>query len=560
MGAETRMLASTNNLSDVKEKLMQNALNILMIAALTGGMATAQQSSQDMDDLLELMKTYSDEPVAEEVKIPAAEPVQQEPAAIEEREAEAVPAAPVTALDVEALIEESREEFIAGKFVEAQEGFEQVLAAAPNNDEARRYLRALRERKYRNATVAAMNEADAAWSTEIVLRSYALSSDAKEKMELADTEGAVDIEMLFPQVNFPEGARAVFQSENNILFVRNTHANLSRLEAIMDATGVLKDSGETDQVEIEAKFVEVTEGTLEELGFQWNFNDPVGGSGWEVRDGPNGLLADALRGSPTGSSPELPFPVPAEQGDGFTPSSGGWSSFRFADTFNTFPDDIKLSKQGGTEFDIIISALDQSTGADVLSAPRVLTKSGEEATIRVGERHFYPTVFEGNASQATMLNVSYEDFEETLLGVELSVTPEVDGDQIELGLNPVITELAGWQEYLMAPADSIYNHRQDDVGQRYRHNPVVAKLPVYKSREIEASVRIADGSTIGMGGLISEKLESFDDRVPIIGDIPFLGRLFRNEGERVVKYNMLIFVKATKVDPNGRVYTARTFE
>lgn len=536
---------------------MRNALNILIVAALTGGMATAQQSSEDMDHLLEMMKTYSDEPVAAEQKIPVDEPVEQKADPVAEKVIETPAEAPAAILDVEALIEESREQYVAGKFVESQEGFEQVLAAAPTNDDARRYLRALRERKYRTATVEAMDEADAAWSTEILLRSYALTSDAKEKMELEEADSSVDIRMLFPQVNFPDGTKAIFQPEDNILFVRNTLANLSRLEAILDATGVLKDSGETDQVEIEAKFVEVSEGALEELGFQWNFTDPVGGSTYEVRDGPSGLFADALRGSPTGNSPELPFPVPREQGDGFIPASGAGSAFRIEDTFNTLPASVTLSS---TDFDIVISALDQSTGADVLSAPRVLTKSGEEATIRVGERHFYPTVFEGNASQATMLNISYEDFEETLLGVELSVTPEVDGDQIELGLHPIITELAGWQEYLMAPADSIYNHRQDLVGQRYRHDPVVAKLPIYKTREIETSVRIADGSTIGMGGLISEKLESFDDRVPILGDIPFLGRLFRNEGERAVKYNMLIFVKATKVDPNGRVNVARAFD
>jgi len=136
----------------------------------------------------------------------------------------------------------------------------------------------------------------------------------------------------------------------------------------------------------------------------------------------------------------------------------------------------------------------------------------------------------------------------------------VDGDYIEVGLNPRITELAGWQEFLMAPANSIYNHRQDNVGQRYLHDPVIGRLPVLKNREIETNVRIADGSTIGMGGLINEKIETYEDRVPVLGHIPLLGRLFRNEGERAVKRNLLVFVTAKKVDPNGRVYSARNFE
>ena len=541
---------------------MRNTLNLLIFAALTGSMAAAQQPSGDVDDILSELMNYSEEaPAAEEQpETPVEELVAEAP--VEEPEA-----APVETRDVEAMIEQSREQFLGGKFIEAQQGFERVLAAAPENMQAQKYLRALRERDYRIAAIDAMEATDAAWNNEMVFRSYALSSEACERMELEEASGTVDIRALFPQVEFPQGAKAICQPEENILFVRNTAANLSKLEAILDATGVLKNSGETDQVEISAKFVEVSEGALEELGFQWNFDDPTGasllGADLDINDNPDGLsphglFADSLRGSP--SNPELPFRRPGDLGDGFVSASGDWSTFRFEDAFSATPASIDLSYTGGTAFDMVISALDQSSGADVLSAPRVVTKSGEKASIRVGERHFFPEVFEGSAEAATMLSVAYEDFKETLLGVELSVTPEVDGNQIELGLNPRIVELAGWQEFLMAPANSIYNHRQDNVGQRYLHDPVIGRLPVLKNREIETNVRIADGSTIGMGGLINEKIETYEDRVPVLGHIPLLGRLFRNEGERAVKRNLLVFVTAKKVDPNGRVYSARSFE
>ena len=547
---------------------MRNTLNLIICAALTGSMAAAQQSSGDVEEILSELMNYSEEtPAAEEKTTPAAEPAPLVEEPVAEAPAIDPEAAPIDTLDVEAMIEQSREQFLGGKFIEAQQGFERVLAAAPEHTLAQKYLRVLRERDYRTAAVDAMDATDAAWDNGMVFRSYALSAEAGEKMELEEASGTVDIRALFPQVEFPQGAKAVCQPDENLLFVRNTAANLSRLEAILDATGVLKDSGETDQVEIAAKFVEVSEGALEELGFQWNFEDPTEaslfGADLDINDNadgvsPHGLFADALRGSP--SNPELPFSRPGDLGDGFVSASGDWSTFRFEDAFSATPASIDLSYTGGTAFDLVISALDQSSGADVLSAPRVVTKSGEEATIRVGERHFFPEVFEGTAEAATMLSVAYEDFKETLLGVELSVTPEVDGNQIELGLNPRIVELAGWQEFQMAPANSIYNHRQDNVGQRYRHDPVVARLPVLKNREIETNVRIADGSTIGMGGLINEKIETYEDRVPVLGHIPLLGRLFRNEGERAVKRNLLVFVTAKKVDPNGRVYSARSFE
>ena len=60
---------------------------------------------------------------------------------------------------------------------------------------------------------------------------------------------------------------------------------------------------------------------------------------------------------------------------------------------------------------------------------------------------------------------------------------------------------------------------------------------------------VADGSTVVMGGLVDERTETFRDQVPFLGDIPYLGRLFRTEGSRTVKKNLTIFVKATQIDP-----------
>ena len=537
---------------------MRNILNLLAVVALTGGMAGAQQSPEDIEDIMKQLMSTSSEPAIPAEPNPVSTP---EPAVVAEPAPAPVRPAPV---DVEALLEQSREQFLGGEFVKAQQGFEESLRLQPENKKALMYLRALRDRDYRKTATEQIDGANAAWSTRLLLRSYALAQDGIEKMELGEVEDAKDIRDLFPQVKFPQGAKATYQPDMEILFVRNTLKNLTRLEAILDATGVLKDSGETDQVEIEAKFIEVSEGTLEELGFQWDFEDPtgasLGGTDLNVTDGVNGLFADALRGSPSGANPALPFSRRSGLGDGTRAAAGDWSTFRFEDAFDSDPSTLDLSHQGGTAYDVIISALDQSSGADVLSAPRVVTKSGEEAVIRVGERHYFPETFEGDVSQATMLNIAYEGFEETLLGVELSVTPEVDGNQIELGLHPRITELAGWQQHQLAGANSIYNYRQNQVGQRYMHGPVVAKLPIFKIREIETSVRIADGSTIGMGGLISEKIETYTDRVPVLGHIPLVGRLFRNEGERAIKRNLLMFVTAKKVDPNGRVYSARSFE
>jgi general secretion pathway protein D len=76
-------------------------------------------------------------------------------------------------------------------------------------------------------------------------------------------------------------------------------------------------------------------------------------------------------------------------------------------------------------------------------------------------------------------------------------------------------------------------------------------MPFFERRYVETQVTIADGHTVAMGGLVDERTETFRDQVPILGDIPFVGRLFRTEGSRNVKKNLIIFVKASQVDARG---------
>ncbi len=562
---------------------MRKVENLLLSALLVAGAVHAQASSVSLDQLFESLETHQIPvepevaPVAELEVNAAAEPevdVAAEPAEAAPGEPEVdVAAEPVVAtsaaLDVDTAMEESRKLYVAGEFEKAQKGFARIVEAQPENLTARTYLRKLLERGRRTAEIRGMDELNEAWSTGLVLRSYTLGSDAIEKMNLGEAKGAEDVADKFPEVDFPEGAVALYRSKMEKIFVRNTRENLAVLEAILDATDVSKMRTDVEQIEIEAKFVEVSEGTLEALGFEWRsipgqaIGNPAGSSDVSLGGGvtiPEGsfLFDDALRGS---SSLPLPFSRGDTTGHGRLAASGNWSSTSFEDTFSTETDSMRLRYTGSTPMDVVISALDQSTGSDVLSAPRIVTRDGEEATIRVGELHSFPEVYEADTSQATLIQVDYEDFEEKLLGIELLVTPVVDGDLITLSLNPRITELAGWQQFQLAEADSVYTHRQGAVKITFEeHDAVVAELPIFKKREIETEVTIADGSTIGMGGLMSEEIESFEDRVPVLGNLPLVGRFFRNEGERAIKRNLLMFVTAQKVDANGRIKTDRSFE
>ena len=76
-------------------------------------------------------------------------------------------------------------------------------------------------------------------------------------------------------------------------------------------------------------------------------------------------------------------------------------------------------------------------------------------------------------------------------------------------------------------------------------------MPVFASRKVNTSVTLWDGQTIVMGGLIREQTQKVNDRIPLLGNIPLLGRLFRNEGEFSNKQNLMIFLSARIVDPAG---------
>ena len=81
---------------------------------------------------------------------------------------------------------------------------------------------------------------------------------------------------------------------------------------------------------------------------------------------------------------------------------------------------------------------------------------------------------------------------------------------------------------------------------------VPMEQPFFKERSINTHVTLYNGSTIVMGGLITEERKSMEDKIPFLGDIPFIGRLFRSRSEWSNKRNLLIFVSARLVDPNGR--------
>jgi general secretion pathway protein D len=343
-------------------------------------------------------------------------------------------------------------------------------------------------------------------------------------------------------VPFPVGTSITYNQSISQLIVANTAENLETFERILSRLNVIP-----NQVEIEARFVEVNQTDLEELGFQWFLTD-----NWEIAQ-------NSGSGSPAGQEALIGVADP----QGYTKGNRFFTSDLTTGALrpeSTVTKNANQSPLGGIakfatvltnpEVALIINALSQKGNADLLSAPRVTTRSGVNAQIQVVQEIIYPTEFEtevvtiqsenalGNTSEERFVTVTPGTFETREVGVILNVTPTVgpDGYTIDLTLAPEVAELIDWIQYGSSIGEVTYNIPQ----------------PVFASRNVTTSIVVWDGQTVVMGGLIREDLIKYQDKIPFLGDIPLIGRLFRSEGEHSLKKNLLIFVTARLVGPDGR--------
>ncbi|MGZ0707980.1 type II secretory pathway, component PulD [Coraliomargarita sp. W4R53] len=358
-------------------------------------------------------------------------------------------------------------------------------------------------------------------------------------------------------VNFElPGASLAFDGEQ--LIITQTRRNLERMRII------LRNYNEVKQVEIEAKFLEVSQNDLDELGFDWAVTS---GNGKHVFDFNGRSTADAFGVNTSSSNININSPdvtIFNDAGNVIGTSDG------FSDSIpNSAPDlptTIDLATTAGNIFnttgwsvngagvDFAIRALSRKSGSDLMSAPKVTVLSGKRANITVAQELRYPesygdiesTVSSSNTGGAAISITAGtpQDFVTRNVGVEMSVTPNVENDDtISLILEPRVTEFEGFVEY-GGPSVALANGTVATV-------PAGFYQPIFSTREMSTEVTVYDGATVVMGGLTRDEVKSVKDSVPVLGDIPGIGRLFRSEGETRQKRNLLIFVTANLVSPGG---------
>ncbi len=230
-------------------------------------------------------------------------------------------------------------------------------------------------------------------------------------------------------------------------------------------------------------------------------------------------------------------------------------------------------------------ALNQKKGVDLLSAPRVTTKSGQRAVIEVIREFRYPTEFDppqipqnfgsqsfqgglgtggvtgGSTGAFPVTPTTPTAFETRNTGVTLEVEPVIgpDGYTIDLNLVPQVVEFEGFINYgsPIKTISPLVAGLGGGINAALGASPSVTltdnviNQPIFSTRKVTTSVSIWDGQTVVIGGLIREDVQKVEDKTPIIGDIPFLGRLFRSQVDQHLKRNLMIFVTARLINPAG---------
>ncbi|MEQ8264287.1 type II secretion system secretin GspD [Pseudohaliea sp.] len=268
------------------------------------------------------------------------------------------------------------------------------------------------------------------------------------------------------------------------------------------------------QVLVEAIIVEmeITDGA--DLGLQWLFanDDGAFGSNINADDARARNIANAIL------NPDNPDAEPlANTGDFDVGALAGALAQSPGMTlgWGVVDDDLSMT--------VILNALRERTNANILSTPSLLTLDNQEAYITVGQNVPFVTGSFTNTGTANGAQNPFQTIERENVGITLSVKPHInEGDAVVLDIEQEVSSLTGLTGAQAMASDLITNERK-----------------------VQTKVLAEDQRIVVLGGLIKDDVQDAQQKVPILGDIPLLGRLFRNDSINVTKTNLLIFIRPT---------------
>ena len=389
-------------------------------------------------------------------------------------------------------------------------------------------------------------------TTEVFIINYAKAGDI--------------LASIAPLVDPAAGGRIVVDARSNALVITERPSQLSRIRPIIEKLDTA-----TDQVMIESKFVEVTNRDIKNIGVNWaslqNFQIGAGDLG-KTYNRTEGSTADdrvsdtrsttttnrdnlvTNNGTNRASSNGANSTVTSTNGvlssgsNTTSSTSAGSTGSTVAELENTtlnsgLAEAVNSLITGSTtervtsavfsasDFNIVLSALKQQNDTKLVSNPTVVTLNNTEAQINVGEEYPIPS-YTYNAERGTF---EVSGFEYRPIGIILKVTPQVNAQGfIKLTIEPEVSSQSGTTSFGGASG---------------------AEIPIIATRKARTQVSLRDGYTMGIGGLIENNTQNGQTKVPVLGSIPVLGRLFRSDSKNETIRNLLIFITARTVSSDG---------
>jgi type IV pilus assembly protein PilQ len=306
---------------------------------------------------------------------------------------------------------------------------------------------------------------------------------------------------------FFKGTEHMIDYERNLIVATGTPAQFEILEKIIEEF-----DRPIQQVLIEARFITISEEAFLDLGFRWS----------------------SMRKSATAPESE----------------EGLLARIKLQ---NVFEDTETLDLQ---ELSAALTALEQSGESQLLSAPRLTLLNNRPGSIKDGEVNYY---FEQFAIEETITNIDANNHykisgrmvptgkpSKITAGVSLEVVASIggDGQSILLALHPVVNQNV---TYVSLDGKTVDDESNDNQMQVF--------LPKWRTQELATRVVVGSGQSIMMGGVLEREQRTIVESVPILGNIPGIGALFRKRSSIDKPRYLLIFVTATLIDTDGSFVT-----
>jgi len=347
---------------------------------------------------------------------------------------------------------------------------------------------------------------------------------------------------LAPLIDTAAGGRVQVDKRTNALLITERPSQMNEIQTIIERL-----DRPNPQVMIESKFIEINDQDRSDIGVNWAslqnyrltagpFNRNYESTSGRVSDNSNLTESQSNTSRTQSNSNNNSFSTTT----GATSSTSQTVSNVANQAFNSavlgdlnWLDEVTRSDTAvfsADAFNVILSFLETNTDAKLVNNPTLVTLDGEEARLVIGEQFPIPSyTYNDETGSFEVSGFEYKD-----IGTILSVTPNVNSAGfIRLNVRPQLSRSDNTTNFGGAGG---------------------AEIPIIQTTETQSNVILKDGFTLAIGGLISDLTNDADTSVPYLSEIPLLGELFKSSTKQVTRRNLLIFITAKTLNPDGTTY------